>query len=98
MKRFELTEAFSQSLDAVDPLRGFRGQFLMPENPGKQRMYFLGNSLGHQPKPTPRVIIARLHHWAADDADSCFAGAPPCVHLHRSSLQTISVISGPAPP
>lgn len=97
MIRFELNEAFAQSLDATDSLQGFRSQFLVPEKHGKQRMYFLGNSLGLQPKSTSASINTILQHWAEEGVESFFAGKAPWMELHNALLEPLSVIAGAIP-
>ena len=44
--KFETGLSFAQQSDAADPLKGFRDKFIIPEADGKQKIYFLGNSLG----------------------------------------------------
>ena len=97
MNRFEFNEAFAQSLDAADPLQGFRSQFLVPEKNGKQRMYFLGNSLGLQPRSTAGSINTILQHWADEGVESFFAGESPWLDLHNALLEPLSVIAGAKP-
>jgi kynureninase len=97
MNRFELNEVFAQSLDATDSLQGFRSQFLVPEKHGKQRMYFLGNSLGLQPKSTSASINTILQHWAEEGVESFFAGKAPWLELHNALLEPLSVIAGAKP-
>ena len=97
MNRFEFNEAFAASLDATDPLQGFRNEFLVPEKNGKQRMYFLGNSLGLQPKSTATSINTILQHWADEGVESFFAGASPWLDLHNALLEPLSVIAGARP-
>ena len=48
--KFENTVSFARKLDNDDPLKNFRDKFIIPEKDGKQKIYFLGNSLGLQPK------------------------------------------------
>ena len=45
-----ISDAFAQARDAADPLRGFRDEFFIPQHDGKPQAYFVGNSLGLQPK------------------------------------------------
>lgn len=97
MITFEFSEAFAQSLDAADPLRSFRDQFLVPEKNGMQRMYFLGNSLGLQPKSTAASINTILQHWADEGVESFFTGKAPWLDLHNALLEPLSVIAGAKP-
>ena len=94
MMTFEFNEAFAKSLDEADPLGSFREQFLIPEKNGKQRMYFLGNSLGLQPKSTAAAINTILQHWSEEGVESFFTGKAPWLELHDSLLEPLSVIAG----
>jgi len=53
---FENTLQFAQQLDSNDPLRSFRDLFIIPSRDSKEQIYFLGNSLGLQPKKTEAAI------------------------------------------
>jgi kynureninase len=97
MKTFEFNEAYAQSLDAADPLRSFRDQFLVPEKHGIQRIYFLGNSLGLQPKSTATSINTILQHWADEGVESFFTGKAPWLDLHNALLEPLSKIAGAKP-
>ena len=44
--RFEPGEAFARRMDAEDPLRSFREEFLFPVHGDGHELYLLGNSLG----------------------------------------------------
>ena len=97
MKQFEFNQAFAQSLDVADPLKDFRHQFLIPERHGKQRIYFLGNSLGLQPRSTAVAVNAILQHWADEGVESFFRGETPWLDMHASMLGTLSQIAGAKP-
>ncbi len=97
MMTFEFNEAFAQSLDAADPLGSFRDRFLIPKKQGKQRMYFLGNSLGLQPTSTASSINTILQHWADEGVESFFTGKAPWLDLHNALLEPLSVIAGAKP-
>ena len=53
----------ARSLDAADPLAPFRERFWIPESEGKQQIYFVGNSLGLQPKNVAAVVTEELEKW-----------------------------------
>lgn len=97
MNQFEINKTFAHSLDAADPLKDFRNQFLIPERDGMQRVYFLGNSLGLQPKSTAASINAVLQQWADEGVESFFTGETPWLDLHASLLGTMSEIAGAKP-
>ena len=69
---FETGLSFAQQLDTADPLKGFREKFIIPEVDGKQRIYFLGNSLGLQPKSANKYIQQILSDWASLGVESFF--------------------------
>ncbi|WEW59085.1 Kynureninase (L-kynurenine hydrolase) [Emydomyces testavorans] len=70
---------YAESLDAQDPLREFRGQFIIPskadlkrktlavpegEHPSPDCIYLCGNSLGLQPKSARTYVDSLLQTWA----------------------------------
>ncbi|KAJ6072605.1 hypothetical protein N7467_010690 [Penicillium canescens] len=69
---------YAALLDAADPLRGFRDQFIIPSKanlaakklakPGlssEPSIYFCGNSLGIQPKAVSKYMEAQLDTWSS---------------------------------
>ena len=54
---------FAKELDEKDVLKHFRNEFLMPQVDGNDAIYFLGNSLGLQPKRTAAYIETILKQW-----------------------------------
>ncbi|CAL3961885.1 unnamed protein product [Diplocarpon coronariae] len=70
------TLQYAQSLDAKDPLRSFREQFIIPSKSNLQTkkvvkpesddpsIYFCGNSLGLQPRATREYLSTYLDTWA----------------------------------
>ncbi|KAJ9634401.1 Kynureninase (L-kynurenine hydrolase) [Knufia peltigerae] len=72
------SEEHARSLDLEDPLREFRGKFIIPSKAALKRkslgksvehdedgIYFCGNSLGLQPKAVAGYIQAQLDTWAS---------------------------------
>ncbi|RYY11344.1 MAG: hypothetical protein EOO04_35390, partial [Chitinophagaceae bacterium] len=47
---FETGESFAREMDRRDPLKEFRQQFIIPTRDNREQVYFLGNSLGLQPR------------------------------------------------
>ncbi|HKC37554.1 MAG TPA: hypothetical protein VKB95_15870, partial [Chitinophagaceae bacterium] len=70
--KFETGLSFAQQLDAADPLKKFRHKFIIPEANGKQQIYFLGNSLGLQPRSAKSHIDHILDDWASLGVESFF--------------------------
>lgn len=51
-------------LDAQDSLAHFRDQFHIPvDDAGQAEVYFVGNSLGLQPKQTQSYVLDDLESW-----------------------------------
>ncbi len=93
---FEPTLDYATELDAGDPLAPHRAQFYLPEiQPDKPAIYFLGHSLGLQPKSVPAAIQFELDQWAKYGAQAHFEqeGAP-WVSYHQTVTKTLSVLSG----
>ena len=68
----ELSKKYADLLDKEDVLSGFRNKFIIPEKEGIQRTYFLGNSLGLQPKTTANSIDYILQQWGNEGVESFF--------------------------
>ena len=45
-----LSRTHAMALDAADPLRPLRSEFLIPKHKHNEQIYFCGNSLGLQPR------------------------------------------------
>lgn len=91
------TFSYAQSLDAADSLAGFREQFIIPEEFGQQQVYFLGNSLGLQPKNTGPYIQKVLDQWARYGVESFFMGEDPWLNYHDHLVGPLATIVGAKP-
>jgi len=94
---FENSLQFAQELDRRDPLKDFRDQFIIPSENGVEQIYFLGNSLGLQPKRTEAAIKEILHQWAQYGVEGFFKGDNPWLHYHDSLPKPLSKIVGALP-
>jgi kynureninase len=95
--QFQNTLAFAQQLDANDPLSTFRQQFIIPSKEGKEQVYFLGNSLGLQPKRTKDYIQQIMNDWAALGVESFFHAKEPWMDYHDKLTSTLSTVVGCLP-
>ena len=69
-----LGEDHARSLDAADPLAGYRDRFLLPTaDDGTPRVYLAGQSLGAQPVSARAEVGAELEAWARLGVDGWFA-------------------------
>lgn len=89
--------AMAASLDEKDPLKHFRDRFLMPEHAGGKAVYFLGNSLGLQPRTAKDHINTILQDWSAQGVESFFRGDQPWIDQHNLLREPIAAIVGARP-
>mgnify|MGYP006275675557 CR=1 FL=1 len=76
----------AQELDANDPLRGFRDQFVFPKRLGVNGdlpRYFVGNSLGLQPKAARDAVRQEMEDWGDLGVDGHFDGRSPWFSYHE---------------
>jgi kynureninase len=88
---------FAQLLDAEDPLFNMREHFILPGNKLQPQTYFLGNSLGCQPKNTLTYIQDILQQWAHDGVESFFKGNNPWMDYHAHLQKPLATIMGALP-
>jgi kynureninase len=83
--RFEPDESFARALDADDPLRHYRDQFLLPRRAdGRPALYFCGHSLGLQPKAARDFVGQELDAWARLGVDAHFHSKNPWYSYHEN--------------
>src|SRR5689334_19924925 len=88
---------YAQAMDFHDPLRKFRKKFIIPVIDGKEQIYFLGNSLGLQPKNTKKEIHKILDQWATYGVEAFFMGNEPWLNYHDQLAKPLSKIVGALP-
>src|SRR5687767_12531826 len=94
---FKNSVEFARSLDKNDPLHSFRDLFLLPAHNGKPLIYFLGNSLGLQPKLSKTYIDEILHQWAQYGVEGFFRGEQPWYDYHDHLTNPLAAIVGAQP-
>lgn len=94
---FENTVSFAKKMDSNDPLSSYRKRFLIPKHNGKPSIYFVGNSLGLQPKDTKKFINEELEDWGDLGVEGHFNGRRPWMHYHKFSKKTLAKIVGAKP-
>ena len=71
--QFQNSAAFAEQMDAKDPLKNFRSKFNIPKkDDGSDKIYFVGNSLGCQPKKAREYVEEELNIWARVGKDGYF--------------------------
>lgn len=81
-------------LDASDPLRAFRDEFLIPPHGDGETLYLCGNSLGLQPRATRRYINDELDRWAAFAVEAHFRGTFPWMDYHEFVRESLAAVVG----
>lgn len=94
---FENSLAFARKLDRLDPLASYRKKFLLPLHKGKTSVYFVGNSLGLQPKNTKKFVNEELEDWASLAVEGHFEGRRPWLYYHKLSKKALAGLVGAKP-
>lgn len=97
MTNIDLSETHALALDAADPLRGFRGEFLIPQHEGAEQRYFCGNSLGLQPRSTRAALMQELDDWAQLGVEAHFKGKHPWMPYHEELRAPLAELVGAEP-
>ncbi|MBA3674111.1 MAG: kynureninase [Chitinophagaceae bacterium] len=95
--KYQNTLEFAIQMDSNDPLKDFRDKFYIPIINGKQCIYFVGNSLGLQPKTTQDYIYNELENWANYGVEAHFHAKTPWVDYHDMFIEPLSKIIGCLP-
>lgn len=97
MAQFTNTQDAAKSMDAADPLKHFRDQFLFPTFHTNQVRYFTGNSLGLQPKAVREMIQTELDDWAKWGVEGHFHGTRPWFSYHEFLTEKAAKVVGAKP-
>jgi len=95
--KFENTLAYAKKADRQDALRAYRNRFIIPKANGKPSIYFMGNSLGLQPKTTKKWITEELDDWAALGGEGHEHSRRPWLTYHKLAKKTLAGIVGAKP-
>lgn len=97
MKRFENSLSTAQSLDATDPLKSYREQFIFPSFSTKTVRYFTGNSLGLQPKNMVEALTHELGQWSKWGVEGHFKSENPWFSYHEAIGEKLAKVVGALP-
>ncbi|MDR0181604.1 kynureninase [Lysobacter arvi] len=96
-----MTEPYSDSYaleqDAADPLRAMRSQFLIPQHDGADQAYFVGNSLGLQPRGARAHVEEVLDKWAHEAVEGHFTGQAQWMPYHELVRESLARLVGAKP-
>lgn len=87
----------SAALDAADPLRALREEFLIPPHDGAESLYLCGNSLGLQPRATRAAVLDELDHWSEHAVEGHFRGRFPWMDYHEFVREQLADVVGALP-
>lgn len=91
------TESHALAQDAADPLRAFRGEFYLPLHEGTPQAYFVGNSLGLQPKGARAHVEEVLDKWATEAVEGHFTGQAQWMPYHELVRDPLARVVGTQP-
>ena len=91
------TLALAQQKDREQTPIRFRDHFVIPRHNGRDAIYFLGNSLGLQPRRTAAAIQQVLEQWGNQGVEGFFRGEMPWMQYHQQLTGTLSRIVGALP-
>lgn len=88
---------FAQQLDKEDPLAHYRNEFIFPKVNGKDVIYFVGNSLGLQPKSAKKYVDEVMTDWANLAVEGHFYAEKPWWDYQERFAEPLSRIVGAKP-
>jgi len=91
------SDSYAAALDAADPLRAMRAQFLIPQHDGADQAYFVGNSLGLQPRGARAHVHEVLDKWAAEAVEGHFTGQAQWLDYHDLVRESLARLVGAKP-
>lgn len=92
---FTLDHARAQ--DAACPLRAYRDEFWIPQHEGHDQAYFVGNSLGLQPKGARAHVEEVLDKWQHEAVEGHFTGQAQWMPYHELLREPLAEIVGAKP-
>ena len=97
MTQMRADQAFAVELDRLDPLKGYRSRFHIPQHEGRDEIYLCGNSLGLQPRDTQRYVQEELEDWQRFAVKGHFAGRRPWMPYHEQFTEKTARLVGAKP-
>jgi len=92
-----LTRNHATALDAADPLRELRREFLFPQHQGADQAYFVGNSLGLQPRGARAAVQEVLDKWSTLAVEGHFTGDTQWMTYHELLAAPLAQLVGALP-
>lgn len=96
-----MTDIFSddhaRALDSADPLASLRDAFLIPQHAGEDMAYFVGNSLGLQPRGARAHVETVLQKWEQQGVEGHFTGDDQWMDYHALVRAPLAKLVGAEP-
>ncbi|MCC8475877.1 kynureninase [Xanthomonas arboricola] len=92
-----LSRAHAVALDVADPLRHLRDDFVFPQHAGQDQTYFVGNSLGLQPRGARAMVAEVLDQWGALAVEGHFTGPTQWLTYHQLVRDGLARVVGAQP-
>jgi kynureninase len=89
--------AHAAALDAADPQGSLRHEFLIPKHDGHDQAYFVGNSLGLQPRGARAHVEEVLDKWAMEAVEGHFTGNAQWLPYHELVREPLARVVGALP-
>ena len=87
--------SFAQKLDKEDALAVFRSEFHFPAQEGREHnLYFLGNSLGLQPKQAALEVQSEMSRWQGAGIDGYFETSQPWIEYQSQLTPSMAKLVG----
>jgi len=91
------TDAHAASRDAADPLHSLRDAFHIPRHDGHDMAYFVGNSLGLQPRGARTMVEEVLDKWATQAVEGHFTQPGQWLDYHELVREPLARVVGAQP-
>jgi kynureninase len=94
---FRADADWARAQDDADPLRALRGEFLIPPHGDGEQTYFVGNSLGLQPRGVRQALLDELDDWARMGVEGHLHARHPWLPYHREVRDGLAEVVGAEP-
>lgn len=94
---FKNTAEFAKELDAEDEISQYRNEFIFPKVDGNEVIYFVGNSLGLQPKNAQKYVDEVMKDWAELAVEGHFYAKKPWWEYHERFSEKLAKVVGANP-
>ena len=95
--QFENSREFAKKLDQEDKISKYRDEFIFPKVNGKEVIYFVGNSLGLQPKTAQKYVDEVMKDWAELAVEGHFYAEKSWWDYHERFSEKLAKVVGAKP-